>query len=256
MTQGLQNRLTCTSLTCTINGEPIRLQDVSPTLTLLQYLQQSHRTGTKEGCGDGDCGACTVALLSQNAEGQPHYEAVNSCLMPLAALAGREIVTVEGLADARSPHASLHPVQAAMIETGGSQCGYCTPGFIMSLFAAYYDRNLHDGRVDDRAIEGNLCRCTGYLSIRRAAQRLTKHQPDRFTEKLPVRASPHSADLQWQQSAVLSPRPPSRSLGSASAAPQCHPDGGRDRFGLRDEPRSPVVSGLNFAGSRGGTEAN
>jgi xanthine dehydrogenase small subunit len=184
MTQGLQNRLTFTSLTFTLNGEPIRLQDVSPTLTLLQYLQQSHRTGTKEGCGDGDCGACTVALLSQNAEGQSHYEAVNSCLMPLAALAGREIVTVEGLADARSPHASLHPVQAAMIETGGSQCGYCTPGFIMSLFAAYYDRNLYDGKVDDRAIEGNLCRCTGYLSIRRAAQRLTEPQPDRFTEKL------------------------------------------------------------------------
>ena len=191
MTQGLPNRLTFTSLTFTINGEPIRLQDVSPTLTFLQYLQQSHRTGTKEGCGDGDCGACTVALLSQNAEGQPHYEAVNSCLMPLAALAGREIITVEGLADARSPHAPLHPVQAAMIETGGSQCGYCTPGFIMSLFAAYYDR-----QVDDRAIEGNLCRCTGYLSIRRAAQRISEptHNgatlpnlpppPDRFTEKL------------------------------------------------------------------------
>ncbi len=209
MTQGLQNRLTFTSLAFAINGEPIRLQDVSPTLTLLQYLQQSHRTGTKEGCGDGDCGACTIALLSQNAEGQPHYEAVNSCLMPLAALAGREIVTVEGLADARSPHAPLHPVQAAMIETGGSQCGYCTPGFVMSLFAAYYD-----GKVDDSAIEGNLCRCTGYLSIRRAAQRLTEQLPqpshngatrpnlapqqlDRFTEKLQTEPASELALLSY-----------------------------------------------------------
>ena len=199
MTQGLQNRLTFT-----INGKVVHLQDVSPTLTLLQYLHQSHRTGTKEGCGDGDCGACTVALIDQNAEGKPCYQAVNSCLMPLAALAGREIVTIEGLAaaslsNARSPHAHLHPVQAAMIETGGSQCGYCTPGFVMSLFAAYYD-----GKVEDSAIEGNLCRCTGYLPIRRAAQLLGEQlldqspaaatsaspQRDRFTERL--QTSPHS----------------------------------------------------------------
>ena len=189
MTQGLQNRLTFT-----INGETLRLQNVSPTLTLLQYLQQSHRTGTKEGCGDGDCGACTVALLSQNAEGHPHYQAVNSCLMPLAALAGREIVTVEGLADASQAH--LHPVQAAMVETGGSQCGYCTPGFIMSLFAAYYDcqvgDRMYDGKVEDSAIEGNLCRCTGYLSIRRAAQRITEQLTAQPSESNGA-ASPNSA---------------------------------------------------------------
>jgi xanthine dehydrogenase small subunit len=209
-----QNRLTQNRLTFTLNGETVCLQDVSPTLTLLHYLQQSHRTGTKEGCGDGDCGACTVALIDQNAAGQPCYQAVNSCLMPLAALAGREIITVEGLAarasDTLTP-AQLHPVQAAMVETGGSQCGYCTPGFIMSLFAAYYD-----GKVEDSAIEGNLCRCTGYLPIRRAAQLITEQlsedhlsdhsftytsthngaastltspQRDRFTEKLQASVS-------------------------------------------------------------------
>jgi xanthine dehydrogenase small subunit len=152
----------CNQLTFRINGERVCLKEVSPTLTLLEYLRQSDRVGTKEGCGDGDCGACTVALIGKGADGKPHYQAVNSCLIPLGAIAGREIITVEGVATG-----SLHPVQAAMVDLGGSQCGYCTPGFIMSLFAAYYDRTL-----DDAAIEGNLCRCTGYLPIRRAAQQV------------------------------------------------------------------------------------
>lgn len=169
MTQGLE-----THLIFTINGETVRVKDASPTMTLLQYLQQSRRTGTKEGCGDGDCGACTVTMISAG-DGKPRYEAVNSCLIPLGAVAGREIVTVEGIANGQ-----LHPVQAAMVKTGGSQCGYCTPGFIMSLFAAYYQDD-----VNDLAVEGNLCRCTGYLSIRRAAQMLTHAQPhDQFSERL------------------------------------------------------------------------
>jgi xanthine dehydrogenase small subunit len=151
-----------------INGETVVLDDVVPTMTLLQYLQQSGRTGTKEGCGDGDCGACTVVILSQNSEGKPTYQAMNSCLIPLGSVVGREIITVEGISKG-----GLHPVQAAMVKTGGSQCGYCTPGFIMSLFAAYYT-----GQVSDVDVEGNLCRCTGYVSIREAAKLLTHAQPD------------------------------------------------------------------------------
>lgn len=170
MTQALVD-----DLQLTINGEPVQIKAVSPTMTVLQYLQRSGRTGTKEGCGDGDCGACTVAIVGQGADGKPHYQAVNSCLIPLGAVAGREIVTVEGIANGQ-----LHPVQAAMVKTGGSQCGYCTPGFIMSLFAAYYD-----GTVDDLAVEGNLCRCTGYLPIRRAAQMVTGMQAeDAFSDRL------------------------------------------------------------------------
>ena len=162
-------------ISLTINGERVTLSAVSPTMTLLQYLQQSGRTGTKEGCGDGDCGACTVAMISRDADGKPAYQAVNSCLIPLGAIADREIITVEGIGQAQ-----LHPVQAAMVQTGGSQCGYCTPGFIMSLFAAYYS-----GQVDDVAVEGNLCRCTGYLAIRQAAQLVTQAQPDdAFAQKL------------------------------------------------------------------------
>lgn len=170
MTPKRENRLTLT-----INGETVDLNDASPTSTLLEYLRQSRRVGTKEGCGDGDCGACTIVLVGQNANGQAQYQAVNSCLMPLGSVVGREIITVEGIANGQ-----LHPVQAAMVETGGSQCGYCTPGFIMSLFAGYYDRAL-----DDVTVEGNLCRCTGYLPIRRAAKMVAATQPcDSFSQKL------------------------------------------------------------------------
>ena len=151
------------AFTLSINSKPVQLQGISPTMTLLEYLRQSRHTGTKEGCGDGDCGACTVVLLGTNDQGQPQYQAVNSCLIPLGAVAGREVITVEGIANG-----SLHPVQAAMVETGGSQCGYCTPGFIMSLFAGYYNGTLDS----DVTVEGNLCRCTGYLPIRRAAQQV------------------------------------------------------------------------------------
>ncbi|HZG37364.1 MAG TPA: FAD binding domain-containing protein, partial [Nodosilinea sp.] len=177
-------------LTFALNGEPVSVRNCSPAITLLEYLRLSGRTGTKEGCGDGDCGACTVALIGEGADGQPHYQAVNSCLIPLGAVAGRQVLTANGITQcriAKSPLAKepitadqLHPVQSAMVETGGSQCGYCTPGFIMSLFAAYYD-----GTSDDLSVEGNLCRCTGYIPIRRAAQMVanaTIH--DRFSEQL------------------------------------------------------------------------
>ena len=162
-------------LSFTLNDQSICLSNVSPTMTLLEYLRTSGHIGTKEGCGDGDCGACTVALVSKGSDGKAHYQAVNSCLIPLGAVAGREVVTVEGIANGQ-----LHPVQAAMVQTGGSQCGYCTPGFIMSMFAAYYE-----GKVDDISVEGNLCRCTGYLPIRRAAQAVTNANPtDHFSAKL------------------------------------------------------------------------
>lgn len=164
-----------TSLNLTINGEPVHVKALSPTMTLLEYLRYSGRVGTKEGCGDGDCGACTVAIVATGADGKPHYQAMNSCLIPLGSVAGQEIVTVEGVANGE-----LHPVQAAMVKTMGSQCGYCTPGFIMSLFSAYYD-----GKVDDLSLEGNLCRCTGYLAIRRAAELVDGAAPeDEFANRL------------------------------------------------------------------------
>ncbi|PZV09103.1 MAG: xanthine dehydrogenase small subunit [Leptolyngbya sp.] len=177
-------------LSFTINRELVCVEDFSPALTLLEYLRLSGRAGTKEGCGDGDCGACTVAIIGKRADGQPHYQAVNSCLIPLGAIAGRQVLTADGITQCQIPKVAfvkepvtadqLHPVQSAMVETGGSQCGYCTPGFVMSLFAAYYD-----GTPNDLSVEGNLCRCTGYIPIRRAAQMVADATiQDQFSEQL------------------------------------------------------------------------
>ncbi len=169
-----------------LNHRGIDLTDVDPTESLLRWLRRARLTGTKEGCGDGDCGACTVALVEGDARGRAHYRAVNSCLLPIGALAGREVVTVEALADG----AALHPVQQALVDSAGSQCGYCTPGFVMSLFAGYYD-----GEFDDHVIDGNLCRCTGYQPIRKAAAALAA-QPrpmDRFSVALEAASAPASA---------------------------------------------------------------
>ena len=148
-------------------GAVIRLSGVAPHLTLLDYLRlHEGATGTKEGCAEGDCGACSVAIIDRDAEGQPCYRAINSCLVPLCLLAGREIVSVEGVDCGREPH----PVQQKMVECHGSQCGYCTPGFILSLFEGYYrdDIRTHDD-LDDQLC-GNLCRCTGYSHIIDAIQ--------------------------------------------------------------------------------------
>jgi xanthine dehydrogenase small subunit len=147
-----------------LNGRDTALAG-DPTESLLRWLKRQRLTGTKEGCADGDCGACTVALAEPDADGTPHWRAVNSCLLPLGAVAGRRVLTVEALADG----ATLHPVQQALVDTAGSQCGYCTPGFVMSLFVAQ-----RDGRCGDDAIEGNLCRCTGYQPIRAAAAQLAQ----------------------------------------------------------------------------------
>src|SRR5476649_1104774 len=113
----------------TLNGKPVRVESVSPNTTLLDFLRGTGLTGSKEGCAEGDCGACSVALVDRDAAGQPTYRAFNSCIALLPMFAGREIVTVEGLADGNK----LHPVQAKMVEQYGSQCGYCTPGFIVSM---------------------------------------------------------------------------------------------------------------------------
>lgn len=158
----------------TLNGRRVRVDDCSPNTTLLEFLRISGLTGSKEGCAEGDCGACSVAIIERNSHGKPTWRAVNSCLMPVCLLAGREVVSVEGVAnpqtpDPRSQTQTLHPVQRAMVEGYGSQCGYCTPGFICSLFEGYYRDDLHTHDDLDDQLSGNLCRCTGYRPIRDAA---------------------------------------------------------------------------------------
>jgi xanthine dehydrogenase small subunit len=156
-----------------LNGSPVEVADAPPHATLLQWLRTSGLRGAKEGCAEGECGACAVALwTSAPGEDGSHYEPVNSCLLPLSAVAGREVVTVEGVLP--SP-GELHPVQAAMIAAGGSQCGYCTPGFVVSLFCEYY-RPGRSG-FDPESIGGNLCRCTGYRPIADVARAMPSPSP-------------------------------------------------------------------------------
>src|ERR1700692_203691 len=112
-----------------LNGRSVRVEGFSPNTTLLEYLRSIRQTGSKEGCAEGDCGACSVAIMERDAQGAACYRAINSCLVPLPLMAGREVVTVEGVAC----EGQLHPVQKKMVECHGSQCGYCTPGFIMSM---------------------------------------------------------------------------------------------------------------------------
>ncbi len=155
-----------------LNGRPVRVEDGSTHGSLLSWLRSTGRTGSKEGCAEGDCGACTVALVDSNARGERTYRAVNACITLLPMVAGREVVTVEGVAAADG---TLHPVQQAMVDSYGSQCGYCTPGFVLSMFEAYYRDDLGSDprRVREKIgdqLNGNLCRCTGYRPIREAME--------------------------------------------------------------------------------------
>ena len=173
------------ALEFTLNGKPVRVEAVSPNTTLLEFLRGTGLTGTKEGCAEGDCGACSVALVERDAHGKNSFRAVNSCLMPVCLLAGREVVSVEGVGCSKNSH----PVQRAMAEGYGAQCGYCTPGFICSLFEGYYRDDIHTHEDLDDQLSGNLCRCTGYRPIRDAAieafaERAAKNGNDAFAERL------------------------------------------------------------------------
>lgn len=145
------------------------MDGLAPTMTVLDYLRGVERlTGTKEGCAEGDCGACTVVMARPGQEG-PRYQAVNSCLMMLPQLAGGDVLTVEGLA---AHDGQLHPVQSALVETDGTQCGFCTPGFAMAMFAFSQDSGATDDDAIHEALAGNLCRCTGYRPIVEACRKL------------------------------------------------------------------------------------
>ncbi len=167
-----------------LNNEPVELQRHAADQTLLDYLRSDQNLcGTKEGCASGDCGACTVVVASANEQGL-QYRSINSCITFLGAVHGKQLITVEHL----ESKDGLHPVQQAMVDLHGSQCGFCTPGFIMSMFALYKNQSEVESR-DDRIEEinqylgGNLCRCTGYRPIQEAALASTDYVvPDQFSQ--------------------------------------------------------------------------
>jgi xanthine dehydrogenase small subunit len=155
-----------------LNGEEVRLADVAPDETLLDYLRlRRSLRGSKEGCAEGDCGACTV-LVGRLAAGKLVYESVNACIRFLGSLDATHVVTVEHLAPAGG---RLHPVQQAMVDFHGSQCGFCTPGFVMQLYALWMRDSAPSDAAIEKALQGNLCRCTGYEAIVRAARAISSY---------------------------------------------------------------------------------
>jgi xanthine dehydrogenase small subunit len=158
-----------TGIEFVLNGKTVRENGTAPQVTLLDYIRGRGLTGAKEGCAEGECGACAVLFVSPGNTGEKNrstYRSVNSCLIPLPAASGHEVCTVESLAES----GALCDAQRAMAERGGSQCGYCTPGFVVSMFAEQYSPHWNGFNPD--ALGGNLCRCTGYRPIRDAMQSL------------------------------------------------------------------------------------
>lgn len=139
---------------------------VNPAVTLLDFLRRELRlTGTKEGCREGDCGACTVLLGELVNEGMT-YQTVNSCLLPLAAVTGKHVITIEGLNGIE-----LNPIQQCLVDEGGTQCGFCTPGFIISMTGYFLSNKTYKAEELINHLDGNICRCTGHASIKRAADK-------------------------------------------------------------------------------------
>ena len=156
-----------------LNGDRVSVSTppASPAGKLLR--EKFGLTGTKPGCGEGECGACTILLDG---------DAVNSCLLPAALLDGRDVVTIEGL---EGPDGGLHPVQRAFVEAGAVQCGFCMPGMILSTVAFLREHPRPTDRQIDRAIEGNLCRCTGYVKIHEAIRAAAEGSPAPAVERKP-----------------------------------------------------------------------
>ncbi len=151
-----------------LNEDVVKINNIDPNTTVLKYLRDlKNLRGTKEGCASGDCGACT-AVTVEIVKGRLVYRSINTCIMFLYSLHGKQLITVEHL----KKNNKLHPVQRSMIDHNGSQCGFCTPGFIMSMFSMFKNREQTSKKNIDRYLTGNLCRCTGYKPINLATKNM------------------------------------------------------------------------------------
>ena len=233
----------CNEFRFRLNGQDTRVSDAAPQTTLLEYVRAKGFTGAKEGCAEGECGACAVLLVCSNQNSETIYRSVNSCLVPLPAIADREIFTVESLAQ----NGKLSEVQLAMSIGAGSQCGYCTPGFVVSMFAEQYraapeHRDLH-------SLGGNLCRCTGYRPIGDALRSLGP-APDGFFKARLSRPAPAMQPLRYASHRSRFSRPASlaEALSIAAEDPNAEYVAGNTDLGvltnLRGE-RFPHLIGLD-----------
>ncbi|EGC38870.1 hypothetical protein DICPUDRAFT_96745 [Dictyostelium purpureum] len=195
-------------LTFFLNGEKKVIKDPNPELTTLQYIRSIGLTGSKLGCGEGGCGACTVMISHRNdSDGRIVHRAVNSCLYPLCQLDGMALVTIEGLGNVRD---GLHPVQERIAEGYGSQCGFCTPGIIMALYAYLRSNPNANQKEIEHNFDGNLCRCTGYRPILDAAKsfaidKTTDEQDEDGDVKIPTIAKIEDDDTKTDSEPGICP---------------------------------------------------
>jgi xanthine dehydrogenase small subunit len=206
-------------------GEVVSVSNVPPTRTLLEVLREDlNCTGTKEGCGEGDCGACTV-VLGEAAGGEVQYRAINSCIRLAHSVDGMSLWTVEDIA---AQDGALHPAQQAMVDKHGSQCGFCTPGFVMSMFGMYQNHVCKGEAITrelaQEELSGNLCRCTGYRPILDAAQAMAALPPVAVDEKALLQKLKQLAHVTPGLEADLAYKSP-RTLAGLLQARADHPEG-------------------------------